>query len=380
MDMSIEQRSLLAKFNANLEPTIPEVDGLDFRPDIHVDGLDELDLDQLADMGVKHILVDYDGVFVDGHANSEIDDTALTFAQLAAEDSRFETVDIATDNGTSGPRELAPLISEKTRVFSAFDRESEGIVDHKAGKDGDSIFYRRVLYELGDAYDDPSTVVMIGDSPFHDVLHAQLAGMRTVLVKSLNNRNLPNFRDVIDDLETDELDEAGQNASDQPELHQTATKAGKLAIEDSVEKDSEPRLKIGVLKKISDRMGRSHSDKLIFDDDEKDLERKIKRYAGRKNISMHERLRQAIEYIAKNPQGSGSEPVKAFNNGARAPLFNNNRIKFLRFKPSEAQGLIDGLVLRDARIVYALVDVDEDEKSVGIIDIIDRGDFDKKYT
>lgn len=187
--MSAERDRLFEMLNANLRPIDPSAEDLNIRPDAYAESLAAVSLDELASWGVEHILIDYDGVFVNGDVRAPVDEPALDWAKQAVTDGRFKTVDIATDSGTSGPHKLVELLDPGIRVFSAFDRqESHGRIDYKAGEGGSSIFFRRVLFELGDAIDNPQTVVMIGDSPFNDINPAHLAGLRTVLVKSLIER------------------------------------------------------------------------------------------------------------------------------------------------------------------------------------------------
>lgn len=185
--------SLLAKFNQSLQSINPNVTELDFKPDIHVENLEQLSLDELAARGVKHILLDCDGVFVDGTGRALPDNSALKFAQAAVADARFKSVDLATENDTNGPAVVAKAISSDVRIFCPHVAP-DNKVHYKSPTDDQAppAYYLNILIKLG-AFDNPESVVMIGDSPYHDILPAQRAGMQTVLVESLISRQLPGF-------------------------------------------------------------------------------------------------------------------------------------------------------------------------------------------
>jgi FMN phosphatase YigB (HAD superfamily) len=49
------------------------------------------------------------------------------------------------------------------------------------------MFYRKILFDLG-FLEHPNHVVMIGDSPYHDIEPAQRVGLKTIQVDRLTKR------------------------------------------------------------------------------------------------------------------------------------------------------------------------------------------------
>ncbi len=146
----------------------------------------DIDLDQVADLGSRHVLVDVDGTLAAASGKISVDDTTAKKLEEIEQDSRFETLSLATENGAY-PRNLLRSLgmAPTARVFQPWE----------AGKLGTSWkiterFWKKILFEL-ECFEEPHKIVMIGDSPRRDIQPAQALGLKTVLVDRLERRLRP---------------------------------------------------------------------------------------------------------------------------------------------------------------------------------------------
>ncbi|MDB5183094.1 MAG: hypothetical protein JWO47_878 [Candidatus Saccharibacteria bacterium] len=116
-----------------------------------------------------------------------------------------------------------------------------------------------------------------------------------------------------------------------------------------------------------------------FKDEPQDLSRAIKNYTGKKDKRAQSLLEDVISFISKNPKGEGSLTLRGLDKGQGTPMYNNQRVQLWRFKPSDVATLPNSEMLRKVRIVYAVVELEDEQEVLGIVDIINRGDFEKKY-
>lgn len=167
------------------QPVTPEdVHYIDCSPDLYVTDLLELQPDDLAAMGVRHVLFDLDGTIVPLPTGDVIDDTILAYLHQIHDDKRFDSMGLATDN-RGYLEQLALSIGPNTRLFQPIEHDDPAKVVYKYSP----AFYLRILSELG-CTSTPHEVAMVGDSPKYDILPAQGLGLRTVLVDRLNKRYL----------------------------------------------------------------------------------------------------------------------------------------------------------------------------------------------
>jgi predicted HAD superfamily phosphohydrolase YqeG len=156
-------------------------------PDAAYPGFPDVDFDELAALGINHVLLDVDGTLSPrGALDITVDEaTAAKLAELEERNHQgmFETVSLATDNGRHPSNLLRSLgLTDDHVVFQP----------REAGRLGtqfktSSTFWRRILFEL-DCWDTPETVGIIGDSPLADVVTPQQHGLRAVLVGGLEER------------------------------------------------------------------------------------------------------------------------------------------------------------------------------------------------
>ena len=173
-------------------------------------------------------------------------------------------------------------------------------------------------------------------------------------------------------------------------LHGVAEESGRLVLGLGGDTDAEmpgsalvPLQRLGVLKRTANYDGDSNRrvgvDGLEFQDDEQTLGRMIRHFSGSKDKRLQSLLGGAIDFIFQNPQGDGSRTIRGLDKGQGTPMFNNERVQFWRFKPNEAEGLKHDPAIRNVRIVYGVIELPDGQKALGIIDIINREDLEKKY-
>lgn len=140
-----------------------------------------------------------------------------------------------------------------------------------------------------------------------------------------------------------------------------------------------PTMKAGVMKmRATNGSEGGFTNSAVLDLEPDALEHLIKKYSGSKNKSMQGALAGAVDYLKENPLTGAADRVRGL--GGNEPTINNSKVGIWRLKPSDAPGLKHGAMLRDVRILYGIIDGPNDEKVLAILDIIHRGDFEKKYT
>lgn len=157
---------------------------------------------------------------------------------------------------------------------------------------------------------------------------------------------------------------------------QVANHAGELTFENSI--TDFPALNAGVLKMRATNGAdgsRGGTDSAVIEQDSDAIGRMIRKFSGTKNRAMQDALGDAVAYLTNNPLSLGSEKVQGI--GGNEPTVNGGRVSVWRLKPSDVPTLKSGL-LRNIRIVYGMSAVDG-KNILAIMDIIQRGDFAKKY-
>ena len=137
-------------------------------------------MDVLAQLGTRHILMDFDGTIVEKRrpTTASIGQSALTHLRHLASAADIMSLSIVTANISPVLFEVATSIGPDVRLFQAIALGDTTV--HKGSPD----YYRHVLAEVG-ASETPGHAVMVGDSPLYDILPAQAIGMRTILVDRL---------------------------------------------------------------------------------------------------------------------------------------------------------------------------------------------------
>lgn len=162
-----------------LFPTDPGY--VDCTPDIHVPDILNVSADTLASLGVKNILVDFDGTIAANGNNPPAPSATIAHLGTLAADERFDNFAIATNNPNRYVWEIAESIGTNTSVFQPKESPRMRIQKPHLG------FYKRILFEL-DIWDTPELACMIGDSYLLDIQPAQAVGMKTVLVDRLERK------------------------------------------------------------------------------------------------------------------------------------------------------------------------------------------------
>ncbi len=139
------------------------------KPDMHIRDIHHLDLDALWDKGYRGILLDLDNTFVPYGEYKPIPEESMEWLKRVRE--KGFTVAIYS-NATKWKTDL---IAEQTGLFCA----------HKALKPL-TIKLKQCLKCLGC---DKSKVVTIGDQLFTDILGGNLAGLFTILVEPVHEKD-----------------------------------------------------------------------------------------------------------------------------------------------------------------------------------------------
>ncbi|HEX8226650.1 MAG TPA: GNAT family N-acetyltransferase [Candidatus Saccharimonadales bacterium] len=142
--------------------------------------------------------------------------------------------------------------------------------------------------------------------------------------------------------------------------------------------EGRPRRTVGVLKHRATRgsMG-GRTDSAIFDDDPAALNRMIRKFAGPKNPGLQDAITEAIGQLSRVPDGIASEKLEAF--GDSEPTIGSSRVSMKRMKPSELPDFGYKSALRDIRIVFGVFEDEHNGQLLGILEILHRDDFGKKY-
>jgi HAD superfamily phosphatase (TIGR01668 family) len=139
-------------------------------PDLYHNSIAAIDLQALADQGVRTLLVDLDNTLVERNA-SEVPDSALTFARRVREVGM--TACIISNNWHA-------------RVSAVADVLGFGLVS-KALKPLPFAFLIAMRREGADRF----RSVVVGDQLFTDILGGNMLGITTVLVSPLSDSDLP---------------------------------------------------------------------------------------------------------------------------------------------------------------------------------------------
>lgn len=147
-------------------------------PDLYVPELLDLHADQIANLGVQHVFIDFDGTIAASGNIPPAEESVLEHVRQLAHDPRFETFGVATDNGSRYMGRIAASLGDHVKLYQPIETPKGDVTKASPG------FYRRILFET-DIWDNPELAVMIGDSPRADILVPQELGMRTILVDRL---------------------------------------------------------------------------------------------------------------------------------------------------------------------------------------------------
>lgn len=144
-------------------------------PDLYVPDPLDISAAVIASLAVKHVFIDFDGtIAARGNMPHATDDMLAHLSRLAT-DARFETFGIATNNRSRYMGAIAASIGENVKLFQPNDTPNGPIWKSHPG------YFRRILFDT-DIWDNPELAVMIGDSMVFDIIPAQNAGMKTILV------------------------------------------------------------------------------------------------------------------------------------------------------------------------------------------------------
>ncbi len=152
-----------------------------YRPDLAFDSFAHVDLDQIAALGIRHVLLDVDGTVIPygAHLFQPTEETGKKLEELY-QDERFPSVSLATENGRQESSLRGALrLPETSRIFQPFVAGTLGM----RYKDSDS-FWKRILFGL-DCLNKPEQVLIIGDTPQADIEAPRSHGLKTVLVGRL---------------------------------------------------------------------------------------------------------------------------------------------------------------------------------------------------
>lgn len=162
---------------------------VDCTPDLYVPDPLNLTADMIASLSVRHVLVDFDGTMAVNGNKPPIADEMIAHMSGLASDERFESFAIATDSSAYYLENIAAQIGRQVGLFQPKETPSGRILKSHPG------FYRRILWDTG-IWDNPELAVMIGDSPRYDIVAAQNAGIKTILVDRLVKQINPNLRQL----------------------------------------------------------------------------------------------------------------------------------------------------------------------------------------
>lgn len=164
--------------NVRITPDAPSY--AECTPDLWYPSFPDVNIDDLALLGVKHVALDCDGTVWSFNGRQPLaPDSHLEKIEELKNDPRLDTVSIATECGVPTDRILEDLdLPHGTIVVKM--TEVDGYMYGKRSRR----FWRRLLFNL-DALDSPDEVAIIGDSRIQDIVPASLHGIRTVLVDRL---------------------------------------------------------------------------------------------------------------------------------------------------------------------------------------------------
>lgn len=152
------------------------------------DKLTDVPLDLIANAGVEHILVDFDGTMIPyGASELTINQEVKAWLEQASVDPRFKSLNLATARG--GFDEIDDLDRWGVKLNAIYQPWTAGRLGYISKEH--PVFWRKILFEK-DCVETPEKIGNIGDSPFHDINPAQKAGLQAVLVNRRQYR-LPGF-------------------------------------------------------------------------------------------------------------------------------------------------------------------------------------------
>ncbi|WP_238442408.1 YqeG family HAD IIIA-type phosphatase [Desulfofalx alkaliphila] len=138
-----------------------------FYPDMYVSALQNIDIEQLKQRGIKALIFDLDNTIIPWGSNDMPDETVAWFANLKEQGFK---VCIVSNNSKDRVAQMAGIL------------QIQAI--HKAAKPLRRAFLRAV--QMMDVR--PEETAMVGDQIFTDVLGANRLGLYTILVMPINKR------------------------------------------------------------------------------------------------------------------------------------------------------------------------------------------------
>lgn len=141
-----------------------------YLPDFIADDITGVDFAELKRIGVTHILLDLDQTLRRAYSKHLETEVIHVFQELKKKQT-FSAIVIASNNSRNLTKFAAPI---DARVFQPF--WTGGRIIRKPNP----LFFTRIMRELGIK---PSQAAMIGDKLRADIIGANKAGIRTVLVK-----------------------------------------------------------------------------------------------------------------------------------------------------------------------------------------------------
>jgi FMN phosphatase YigB (HAD superfamily) len=156
-------------------------------PDLRFSSFADVDLDQVAQLEVGHVLLDVDGTLTPAHGREiTVSDATTQKLDELCNDTRFESISLATENGRYSDKLLSSLgLVATIKVFQPWEAGRLGTI----WKTNDA-FWKKILFEI-DCWETPQRAVMIGDSLARDIQPAQQMGLKTVLLNRLESRLKP---------------------------------------------------------------------------------------------------------------------------------------------------------------------------------------------
>lgn len=146
-------------------------------PDEHLISLNDLDFRQLFEMGIHHVIFDWDGTIVPYHTYEINKRTASTLAEMSSFGYSLAVLSNCTLDAKGRMEDSLKDAGLCIPVIRAFPEK----------KPATGAFYR-AMDELGINYK-PKEVAFIGDRILTDILGANIAGMYTVHVSEFNEQD-----------------------------------------------------------------------------------------------------------------------------------------------------------------------------------------------
>jgi len=138
-----------------------------FYPDLHVNGIQDIDLGILSEKNIKGLILDIDNTLVPSHMK-EADENALKWIE------NVRNAGLKTCIVSNASKKRVIKFNEKLKIFAI----------HRASKPGSKAFMKAVrLMDIK-----PEETAVVGDQIFTDIYGGNKLNMFTILVKPIDKR------------------------------------------------------------------------------------------------------------------------------------------------------------------------------------------------